>query len=149
MNLTKWRQAVPGTAAAVMFGAVQPAYAYAMGSVISVYYLPDHGQIKENIKIYSMFYFGLAIFSLVVNIIEHHNFAAMGDYLTNRIKERMLSNILNFEIGWFDRNENSTGAICSRLAKDANVVCLNLSLSVCVWWWEGGGGIHIRPWFIV
>lgn len=34
----------------------------------------------------------------------------------------MLSRIVTFEIGWFDRDENSSGAICSRLAKDANMV---------------------------
>lgn len=46
----------------------------------------------------------------------------MGEYLTKRIRERMLSKILTFEVGWFDQDENSSGAICSRLAKDANVV---------------------------
>ncbi|KAL3526002.1 hypothetical protein ACH5RR_014374 [Cinchona calisaya] len=46
----------------------------------------------------------------------------MGEYLTKRIREWMLSKMLTFEIGWFDQNENATGAICSRLAKDANVV---------------------------
>ncbi|KAJ4747979.1 ABC transporter family protein [Rhynchospora pubera] len=46
----------------------------------------------------------------------------MGEYLTKRIRERMLAKILTFEIGWFDQDENSSGAICSRLAKDANVV---------------------------
>ncbi|KAF9623246.1 hypothetical protein IFM89_000735 [Coptis chinensis] len=33
----------------------------------------------------------------------------------------MLSKILTFEIGWFDQDENSTGAICARLTKDASV----------------------------
>ncbi|KAF2316201.1 hypothetical protein GH714_041542 [Hevea brasiliensis] len=53
---------------------------------------------------------------------QHYNFAYMGEYLTKRIRERMLSQILTFEVGWFDQDENSSGAICSRLAKDANVV---------------------------
>jgi ATP-binding cassette, subfamily B (MDR/TAP), member 1 len=34
----------------------------------------------------------------------------------------MLMKILTFEIGWFDRVDNSSGAICSTLASDANVV---------------------------
>ncbi|KAJ9135223.1 hypothetical protein P3X46_032431 [Hevea brasiliensis] len=46
----------------------------------------------------------------------------MGEYLTKGIRERMLSKILTFEVGWLDQDENSSGAICSRLAKDANVV---------------------------
>ncbi|KAF2308652.1 hypothetical protein GH714_011734 [Hevea brasiliensis] len=34
----------------------------------------------------------------------------------------MLSKILTFEVGWLDQDEDSSGAICPRLAKDANVV---------------------------
>jgi len=50
----------------------------------------------------------------------------MGEYLTKRIRERMLSKILTFEVGWFDQDENSSGSICSRLAKDASVVSSTL-----------------------
>ncbi|CAH1437665.1 unnamed protein product [Lactuca virosa] len=59
---------------------------------------------------------------MVINIIQHYSFAAMGEYLTKRVREKMLSKILSFEIGWLDQDENATGAICSRLAKDASVV---------------------------
>ncbi|XP_023743738.1 ABC transporter B family member 15 [Lactuca sativa] len=122
MNLPEWRQALFGSIGAILFGAIQPIYAFAMGSVISVYFLADHDEIKRKTAIYSLCFAGLAVFSMVINIIQHYNFAAMGEYLTKRVRERMLSKILTFEIGWFDRDENSSGAICSRLAKDANVV---------------------------
>ncbi|XP_076912018.1 ABC transporter B family member 15-like [Bidens hawaiensis] len=122
LNLPEWRQALLGSFGAILFGAVQPLYAFALGSMISVYFLPDHDEIKRRTMIYALCFVGLAIFSLVINIIQHYNFAAMGEYLTKRVRERMLSKILTFEIGWFDQDENSSGAICSRLAKDANVV---------------------------
>ncbi|KAG5535027.1 hypothetical protein RHGRI_022962 [Rhododendron griersonianum] len=122
MNLPEWRQAVMGCIGAVLFGAIQPLYAFAMGSVISVYFLPDHNEIKYKIRIYSLCFVGLAISSLLINVIQHYNFANMGEHLTKRIRERMLSKIMTFEVGWFDRDENSSGSICSRLAKDANVV---------------------------
>ncbi|KAI3520813.1 hypothetical protein L1887_10265 [Cichorium endivia] len=122
MNIPEWRQALFGSVGAILFGAIQPLYAFAMGSVISVYFLADHDEIKHKTMIYSLCFAGLAVFSMVINIIQHYNFAAMGEYLTKRVRERMLSKILTFEIGWFDKDENSSGAICSRLAKDANVV---------------------------
>ncbi|KAL2523389.1 ABC transporter B family member 15 [Forsythia ovata] len=122
MNLPEWRQATLGCTSAILFGAVQPLYAFAMGSLISVYFQSDHSVIKKRTTIYALSFLGLAIFSLLINICQHYNFAAMGEYLTKRIRERMLSKILSFEIGWFDQDENATGAICSRLAKDANVV---------------------------
>lgn len=123
MNLPEWRQAILGSIGAILFGAIQPLYAFAMGSMISVYFLTDHSVIKEKTRIYALCFAGLAIFSLLINICQHYNFAAMGENLTKRIRERMLSKILTFEIGWFDQDENATGAVCSRLAKDANVVC--------------------------
>ncbi|KAM0068265.1 putative ABC-type xenobiotic transporter [Helianthus debilis subsp. tardiflorus] len=122
MNIPEWKQALLGSAGAILFGAIQPLYAFALGSMISVYFLPDHEEIKRRTMIYALYFLGLAVFSMVVNIIQHYNFAAMGEYLTKRVRERMLSKMLTFEIGWFDREENSSGAICSRLAKDANVV---------------------------
>ncbi|KAM7508087.1 hypothetical protein LguiA_018540 [Lonicera macranthoides] len=122
MNLPEWRQATVGSVSAVFFGAVQPLYAFALGSMISVYFLPDHNEIKEKTRTYALCFVGLAVFSLLINICQHYSFAAMGEYLTKRIRERMLSKILTFEIGWFDQDENASGAICSRLAKDANVV---------------------------
>ncbi|KAJ9152517.1 hypothetical protein P3X46_026077 [Hevea brasiliensis] len=122
LNLPEWKQASFGCLGAILFGGVQPLYAFAMGSMISIYFYTDHDEIKKQIRIYSLCFLGLAIFSMIVNIVQHYNFAYMGEYLTKRIRERMLSQILTFEVGWFDQDENSSGAICSRLAKDANVV---------------------------
>lgn len=122
LNLPEWKQATLGCFSAVLFGAVQPVYAFAMGSMISVYFITDHSEIKAKTRAYALCFLGLAVFSLLINICQHYNFAYMGEYLTKRIRERMLSKILTFEIGWFDQDENSSGAICSRLAKDANVV---------------------------
>ncbi|KAI3748057.1 hypothetical protein L6452_10888 [Arctium lappa] len=122
MNAPEWKEALFGSVGAILFGAVQPVYAFAMGSMISVYFLADHDEIKHKTMIYALCFAGLGVFSMVINIIQHYNFAAMGEYLTKRVRERMLSKILTFEIGWFDQDENASGAICSRLAKDANVV---------------------------
>nr|CAD1831709.1 unnamed protein product [Ananas comosus var. bracteatus] len=122
MNAPEWKQAVLGSFSAVVFGGVQPVYAYAMGSMISVYFLTDDGEIKAKTRAYALIFAGLSVLSFLINIGQHYNFGAMGEYLTKRVRERMLSKILTFEVGWFDQDDNSSGAICSQLAKDANVV---------------------------
>lgn len=122
LNQPEWKQAVLGCLSAVLFGAVQPIYAFSMGSMVSVYFSVDHDEIRDKTRTYALCFLGLAVFSLLVNISQHYSFAYMGEYLTKRIRERMLSKILTFEVGWFNEDENSSGAICSRLAKDANVV---------------------------
>lgn len=122
LNGPEWKQAVMGCLNAMVFGAVQPVYAFAMGSNIFVYFNSDYEEIKNKTRVYSLCFLGLSLISLVVNVGQHYNFGYMGEYLTKRVRESMLSKILTFEIGWFDRDQNSTGALCSRLANDANVV---------------------------
>ncbi|KQJ93765.1 putative multidrug resistance protein [Brachypodium distachyon] len=122
LNAPEWRQALMGSLSAIVFGGIQPAYAYAMGSMISVYFLTDHAEIRDKTRTYALIFVALAVLSFLINIGQHYNFGAMGEYLTKRVREQMLAKILTFEIGWFDRDENSSGAICSQLAKDANVV---------------------------
>ncbi|KAL9997274.1 putative ABC-type xenobiotic transporter [Helianthus debilis subsp. tardiflorus] len=122
MNSPEWKQALFGSVGAILSGAVQPIFSFSMGSMISVYFLTDHDEIKQKTKIYTLCFVALAIFWIVTTVIQHYNFAAMGEYLTKRVRERVLSKIFTFEIGWFDQDENSSGAICSRLATDANMV---------------------------
>ncbi|RLN07861.1 hypothetical protein C2845_PM11G00410 [Panicum miliaceum] len=122
LNAPEWKQALMGSFSAIVVGGIQPAYAYAMGSMVSIYFLKDHEEMKDQTRMYSLFFVGLALVSFLINIAQHYNFGVMGEYLTKRIRERMISKILTFEIGWFDSDENSSGAICSQLAQDANVV---------------------------
>ncbi|URD72564.1 ABC transporter transmembrane region [Musa troglodytarum] len=122
LNAPEWKQALLGSLSATVFGAIQPLYSYALGSMISVFFLKDHEEIKSKTRTYAFVFLALSIFSLFINIGQHYNFGAMGEYLTKRLRERMLSKTLTFEVAWFDQDENSTGAVCARLAKDANVV---------------------------
>ena len=91
--------------------------------MISVYFLPEHDEIsKKKKRTYTLCFIALVVFSFLVNINQHYNFAAMGKHLTKQVEKMMFSKILTFEVGWFDKNQNCIGAICSWLAKDANVV---------------------------
>ncbi|KAM0942671.1 putative ABC-type xenobiotic transporter [Dioscorea sansibarensis] len=122
LNTPEWKQAIIGSISGTFFGAVQPIYAYVLGGVISVYFLKDHKQMTDNIRMYSLIFLSLSVLSLFLNVVQHYNLAAVGEYLTKRVREVMLSKILTFEVGWFDQDQNSSGAICSRLSQDANAV---------------------------
>ncbi|XP_019085757.1 PREDICTED: ABC transporter B family member 18-like isoform X2 [Camelina sativa] len=122
MNRPEWKHALSGCVGAGLFGAVQPIYAFSTGSMVSVFFLTSHEEMKEKTRIYALVFVGLALFTFLTNISQHYSFAYMGEYLTKRIREHMLGKILTFEVNWFDEDENSSGAVCSRLANDANVV---------------------------
>uniref|UniRef100_A0A0D3DC25 Uncharacterized protein n=1 Tax=Brassica oleracea var. oleracea TaxID=109376 RepID=A0A0D3DC25_BRAOL len=122
MNRPEWKHALSGCSSAALYGAVQPIKSYITGSMVSVYFLTSHDEIREKTRIYVLAFVGLALFLFLISIVQHYCFAYMGEYLTKRIRENMLTKILTFEVNWFDEDENSNGAVCSTLAKEANLV---------------------------
>ena len=73
-------------------------------------------------RLYSLVFFGIAIVCITANIVQHYNFAVMGERLTERVRAQMLAKILSFEVGWFDEKENSSAAVSARLATQATKV---------------------------
>lgn len=122
MNIPEWKQAALGCLSAILFGAVEPMFGFTMGTTLSVFFLTNHEEMKEKITTLAFCFFGLSVIALLINLLQHYSFAYVGEYLSNRIRERLLTKILSFEVGWFDEDRNSTGAICSRLTKDAEQV---------------------------
>ncbi|KAF8399821.1 hypothetical protein HHK36_015693 [Tetracentron sinense] len=121
-----------GCAAAFCFGAIQPVHSFCMGALLSVYFLNDPNEIRSQTRIYCFAFLSYATFSFLTNVTQHYNFSFTGEHLTNRVREAMLAKIMTFEIEWFDQENNTSGALCSRLATQANMVrslvCDRLSL---------------------
>ncbi|OEL18370.1 putative multidrug resistance protein [Dichanthelium oligosanthes] len=122
LNAPESKQALMGGFSAIVSGGIQPVFAYAMGCVIWIFFSTDHQEIRKETRTYTLISVGLAVLTFLVSIGQYYNFAAMGEYLTKRIREQMLAKFLTFEIGWFDRDENSSASICSQLTNDANIV---------------------------
>lgn len=122
LNKPEWKQGLLGVGGAICFGFVQPIYAYTIGDLLGSFYSKDAAKLRHDVKVNVAVLISLAVFAFAVNILQHYNFAALGEKLTKRIRVRMLTNILRFEVGWYDQDENTSGAVCSRLATDANTV---------------------------
>ena len=128
LNKPEWKQGLLGVAGGIGFGFVQPIYAYTIGDLLGSFYSKDAARLRHDVKKNVAVLMALAVFAFAVNILQHYNFAALGERLTKRIRVRMLRNILRFEVGWYDQDENSSGAVCSRLATDANTVSSYINL---------------------
>ncbi|KAL2321330.1 hypothetical protein Fmac_030299 [Flemingia macrophylla] len=122
LNAPEWKQGVIGTLSAIAFGSVQPIYALTIGGMISAFFAESHQEMRHRIKTYSLIFCSLSLASIILNLLQHYNFAYMGAKLTKRIRLRMLENILTFETAWFDEEQNSSGALCSRLSYEASMV---------------------------
>ncbi|CAI9093062.1 OLC1v1028468C1 [Oldenlandia corymbosa var. corymbosa] len=122
MNAPEWKRALLGCLGAGGFGACHPIHAYLLGSLVSVYFLENSSKIKSETRFCSIIFAILAVVTLISNFIQHYNFAVMGERVTKKVREEMLRAMLTFEIGWYDRDENTSAAICARLATEANLI---------------------------
>ncbi|KAJ0030980.1 hypothetical protein Pint_13270 [Pistacia integerrima] len=122
LNAPEWKQGLAGSLSAVAFGSVQPIYALTIGGMISAFFAKTHQEMQARIRTYSLILSSLTLISLVLNLVQHYNFAYMGERLTKRIRIRMLEKILTFEAAWFDEEQNCSGALCSRLSNEASMV---------------------------
>ncbi|XP_051133578.1 putative multidrug resistance protein [Andrographis paniculata] len=122
MNRPEWKRALLGCLGAIGSGAVQPINAYCVGALIAVYFRTEKPSIPSHARIFSFIFLGLGFFNFFTNILQHYNFAVMGEKLTKRVREMLLKKLMTFEIGWFDQDENTSAAISARLSTEANTV---------------------------
>lgn len=122
MNAPEWKQALVGSLSAIVYGSLQPTYAFTIGGLITAFFLTDHDKMKAIVRQYVAIFCSLSAVSIVVNILQHYNFARMGENLVRRIRVQVLEKLLTFETAWFDEESNSSGALCSRLSNEASLV---------------------------
>ncbi|KAL6314132.1 hypothetical protein AAG906_011872 [Vitis piasezkii] len=122
MNAPEWKSALLGCLGAIGSAAVQPINAYCVGTLISVYFNTDESSMKSESRFYSYLFLGLCVYNFIMNVLQHYNFAVMGERFTKRVREKLLEKLMTFEIGWFDQEENNSAAICARLATEASMV---------------------------
>ncbi|XP_027152628.1 putative multidrug resistance protein [Coffea eugenioides] len=122
MTTPEWSSTLLGSLGALLYGFVHPLHSFCLGALISVYFINDHNEIKSQTRIYCFVFVGLSVVAFITNTIQHYSFGIMGENLTKRVREATMAKILTFETQWFEQEGNSTGALCSRLAKDATLV---------------------------
>ncbi|KAK1290130.1 putative ABC transporter B family member 8 [Acorus calamus] len=122
LSSPEWKQCLVGSASAVVFGSIQPIYAFSIGGMIASFYLANHDAMKAAVRHYALIFASLSAASMLSNLSQHSAFARAGARITRRVRLRMLEKILTFEPAWFDEDRNSSGSLCSRLGRDASTV---------------------------
>ncbi|KAM9165872.1 ATP-dependent translocase ABCB1-like [Pangshura tecta] len=122
LNKTEWPYFVVGTFAAIINGALQPAFAIIFSEIIAVFAEPDKAIVRNKSNLYSLLFLALGIISLVTFFLQGFMFGKAGEILTMRLRFMAFKAMLRQDIGWFDDPKNSTGALTTRLANDASQV---------------------------
>ncbi|KAK1271129.1 putative multidrug resistance protein [Acorus gramineus] len=118
----EWKTTLLGCSAAFCYGTIQPMHSFCMGSLLTIYFIDDHSQIRTRTRIYCFIFLAYASLAFITNVIQHYNFVVMGEHISKRVHEAVLKKIFTFEVGWFDQEENNGGALCSRVATEVNIL---------------------------
>jgi ATP-binding cassette subfamily B (MDR/TAP) protein 1 len=122
MNSPEWVYALVGSIGSVVCGSLSAFFAYVLSAVLSVYYSQNHAYMSREIEKYCYLLIGLSSAALLFNTLQHFFWDIVGENLTKRVREKMLTAVLKNELAWFDQEENESARIAARLALDANNV---------------------------
>jgi ATP-binding cassette subfamily B (MDR/TAP) protein 1 len=71
---------------------------------------------------WAKFFLVLSAAAFTVNFVQYAGFSWVGAKLTTRLRDLSFRALLRQEIAFFDKEENSTGALAAKLSEDAGLV---------------------------
>ncbi|CAN8072382.1 unnamed protein product [Agarophyton chilense] len=119
MNSSEWLLIFIGTAGAVLGGIIWPLASIPLVELIDIMI----GKNQSNdVRFWAMSFVVLGAMAFVGNILQHASLGVSGEKLTKKLRELAFRSLLRQEIGYFDMEENSLGALTTRLSADAGAV---------------------------
>uniref|UniRef100_A0A0D6R1U7 Uncharacterized protein n=1 Tax=Araucaria cunninghamii TaxID=56994 RepID=A0A0D6R1U7_ARACU len=122
MSLSERKYALPGYFGSILAGFLLPIFSLMISQILTCYYYTDYSLMARRITMYSLIFAGVGFASLGIHILQHYFLGVMGENLTKRVRVQMFQAILRNEVGWFDREENNSSQVVSRLASDSTTV---------------------------
>lgn len=121
LNKPEIPELVLGSLAAVANGAILPLYGLAFASVIQTLYEPPH-ELRRDSKFWACMFVVLGVASLLIIPLRTYFFAVAGCKLIKRLRLMCFEKVVHMEISWFDRFENSSSSVGSRLSADVKSI---------------------------
>lgn len=103
-------------------GASFPAFAVLFGEVYKVLGLQDEEEIRHETVNFSIMFIIVGVFTGLGTFLQMYMFGLAGVRMTTRIRKLAFGAMLKQEMGWYDEDANSVGALCARLSSDAGAV---------------------------
>jgi ATP-binding cassette subfamily B (MDR/TAP) protein 1 len=102
-------------------GGTQPAQAIIFSRLIRVFTLED-AEGKRQADFFALMFFVLALVNLVGYFLIGITYNTLGQKLTHRYRREMVERIIHFDQDFFDRPENSSGALTAKLSSVPSAV---------------------------
>ena len=114
-----------GSICALLYGGVEPAVGLVYSMIYSLFANPDLEAQSLRTRNFSLSIFGIYIFAGIVQFVSTTTFAKAGEELISRMRLFTFEGMLRREISWFDHEQNSVGALVTRLSSDTTAIKVN------------------------
>ncbi|CAF1225502.1 unnamed protein product [Didymodactylos carnosus] len=121
-NAAEWYYIVIGATVSLIYGGILPAFALIFAQIVKLFAEPNLHRQEHDALIYTILIFFMGCVGTVCLFVSSIMFAKSGEELTMRMRKLTFSAILRQEIGWFDIDVNSVGALVTRLQSDASAL---------------------------
>ena len=113
-----------GCVAAMLLGTIQPIFAVVLSEIINALIPyspgpPEIGSPASTAVKWAAGFFAFGVGYLIMATIQGYSFAVVGANLAEKVRQLFFKSVLYMEVGWFDEDANTSGALTSRLASDA------------------------------
>ncbi|XP_018059638.1 PREDICTED: multidrug resistance protein homolog 49-like isoform X2 [Atta colombica] len=122
LNKPEWPLNLIGSLAAATVGASFPAFAILFGDIYGILNLPDAEKVMKETIFLSILFIIVGLITGIGTFLQMHMFGLAGVRMTTRIRKMAFSAMLKQDMGWYDEDKNSVGALCARLSSDAAAV---------------------------
>ena len=106
-----------GVFGAMINGAIMPCFALALASIIAAFFLPPDG-LREEVAKWCLIFLGISVGAFVAMVLQTWALGTIAAELARNARCEVFAAIVRMEASWFDRSENSSGRLASRLEED-------------------------------
>ncbi|XP_028035436.1 multidrug resistance protein homolog 49-like [Bombyx mandarina] len=118
LNAPEWPLITVGSIAAFLQGACFPVFALLFGFSSGIFILDNRDDIIYLADLYSVLFVVIAAVAGISMCLQSTTFTSAGLKMTTRLRHQYFASLLKQEIGFFDKETNTVGAICARLSGD-------------------------------
>uniref|UniRef100_A0AAV1T137 ABC transporter n=1 Tax=Peronospora matthiolae TaxID=2874970 RepID=A0AAV1T137_9STRA len=124
MSAPEWKYMLVGSLGAVANASVFPVWGVLLVNVTVLFFKLDYtkDEMMDEARWWALGFVGLGFTFACSITLQHYGFAVVSQNLVTRVRSATFRSMLHQEIGWFDLDENSSGALVSRLATDSAIL---------------------------
>ena len=120
-NRPEWPLMALGLGIAILAGGIQPSQAFMFAKAVTTLSLPpvQYTKLRDNSNFWSLMFLMIGLVTFILYSLFGTTFAYCSEKLIYRARSQAFRVMLHQDVSFFDKEENSTGALVSSLSAEA------------------------------